>query len=60
MKIRTDGYHLFGVLPQVALPDRNLLKRSDTDSYVNESCRDMLSAFRNPTLSATSSGWKEG
>jgi hypothetical protein len=58
MKIRIDGYHLFGVLPQVALPDRNLLKRSDTDGYVNESCRDTPSAFRTPTLSANSSGWK--
>jgi hypothetical protein len=59
MKIRLDGYHLFGVLPQEALSDRNLiLKRSDTDSNVNESCRDTPSAFRTPTLSANSSGWK--
>ena len=47
-----------GFLPQEALPERNLLKRSDTDGYVNESCRDTPSAFRTPTLSANSSGWK--
>jgi hypothetical protein len=47
-----------GFLPQEALPDRNLLKRSDTNSYANESCQDTPSAFRTPTLSANSSGWK--